>query len=129
MEIAFFIINAFISLAYGLLAVFFARRVKLPPGDPKAGWRTIIALIFASLFFIGCAHTHADLAYHAYIGELHGHWFSPLAVTSHALQGIGGLGFLIFASLWVKITIFDKKDFEKEIVKAENGGERHSTSD
>ena len=110
---AFIITNWIIAFGYAALAFFFGARVRLPR-EKRQGWRTIVALVFAAMFFVGCAHTHIDLAIWATQGELVHHWFSPLNVISHVLQGIGGLGFWIFASLWVQINIYDKKDYSRK---------------
>jgi hypothetical protein len=116
--IIFFVVNAIVAVCYGLLAIFFAKRVRLP-AKKMAGWRTILALIFAALFFIGCAHTHIELAILAYHGLLHAHWLGWPTVLSHVLQSIGGLGFLVLASRWVELSIYDKHDFDSEIYDAE----------
>lgn len=118
MVTAFIVTNIVIAIGYALLAVFFAMRLRLPR-QKLQGWRTIVTFIFAAMFFVGCAHTHIDLALWGAQGELIHHWFSPLNVASHILQGIGGIGFWLFATLWVKITIFDRKDFEKKIKTVE----------
>ncbi len=115
----FVVVNGIVALGYGLLAIFFAARLRLPRKKLE-GWRTIVALTFAAMFFVGCAHTHIDLALWAAQGNLIEHWYSPLNVLSHTLQAIGGLGFWIFATIWVRITIEDKRDYNRRVEEIES---------
>lgn len=125
----FFVINALIALCYGLLAFFFARRVRLPRASMRAGWRTVVALVFAAMFFIGCAHTHTELAVLAYQDGLNPHWTEWHTIMSHSFQAVGGLGFFILASKWVTLNIFDRHAYEETLTRVEkeieNGDERH----
>lgn len=110
-------INVVIAISYALLAWFFGKRIILPEGSMKKGWRVLLALAFAAMFFVGCAHTHIDLAIDAFQHNLHGaHWTSWWNQVSHVFQAIGGLGFYTLASRWVKLNIFDKQYYE-EIAK------------
>lgn len=111
---AFTYINAVIALSYGLLASFFATRLKLPPGSER-NWLTVLACIGATIFFVGCAHTHIDLAYWSGTGQLREHWFSWWNVLSHFLQGVGGLIFWVLATFYLQINIFDKRHYERTI--------------
>lgn len=109
----FAIINIVIASAYGLLAWFFIKRIVLPTKSLKDNWRVILTFIFAGLFFIGCSHTHIDLALDAWSGHLHGHWNVWWNQLSHILQAIGGFGFYILATKWVQLNIFDKRSYQK----------------
>lgn len=114
---AFSLINAAIALCYGLLAVYFATRLKLPSG-PGRSYLPVLAWGSLGLFFIGCAHTHLDLAIWSATDNLMDHWFSWWNVLSHLLQAIGGLVFWVLATFYLQINIFDKRHYEKTVGSA-----------
>lgn len=106
-------INVVISLSYGLLAMFFATRLKLP--GKQTNRLSLLACLGAMFFFIGCAHTHIDLAYWSGTGGLREHWFSWWNVLSHLLQAVGGLTFWVLATFFLQINIFDKRHYEQTL--------------
>lgn len=114
----FVVVNGIIALSYGMLAIFFARKIRLTGGF-KHNWRALTALAFAAIFFIGCAHTHFDLMIYGMEEHINEHWFSWWNVSSHVLQAIGGIGFYILATKWIECQIYDKKDYDehKEQIK------------
>lgn len=107
-------INVGIALSYGLLAFFFASRIKLPKSVDRNPL-TILACAGAMLFFIGCAHTHVDLAFWSATDNLKAHWYSWFNVLSHGLQGLGGLTFWVLATFYLQVNIFDKRHYERTI--------------
>lgn len=111
----FTIINGLISFSYGLLAFYFARRIKLPTGKRDRNPLVFLAMFGAILFFVGCAHTHLDLALWSGSGELAKHWYSWGNVFSHVLQGIGGLTFWVLATFFLQFNIYDKRHYNRTI--------------
>lgn len=108
----FMTINIVIALAYGLLAIFFVKRIKLPSRHERH-WLTMVACVGAAIFFVGCAHTHIDLAYWAQTDDLKQHWYTWWNVVSHLLQAIGGITFWILATFYLQVSVFDKRHYEK----------------
>lgn len=116
----FVIVNATIAGCYGLLALYFVKRIKLP-GKKDRNPLTILACIGAGLFFVGCAHTHLDLTVWAMERELKPHWYSWWNVLSHFLQAVGGITFWVLATYYLQLNIFDKKHYEKTQKEVLNG--------
>lgn len=108
----FTVTNGFIALAYGLLAIFFIRRTRLPSKEERNPL-VLLASVGAFFFFVGCAHTHIDLMIWSNEGQLQEHWYSWWNVLSHLLQGLGGFTFWALATFYLKISIFDKRHYDK----------------
>jgi MFS family permease len=105
-------VNLAIALCYGLLAIYFIQRIKLPNRKERHPL-TILACIGAGLFFVGCAHTHLDLVIGSMTDELMQHWYSWWNVISHALQALGGITFWILATFYLQLNIYDKRHYDK----------------
>lgn len=114
---AFTVVNAFIALSYGLLAFYFIRRIKLPRGKDRNPL-TVIAMVGAVFFFVGCAHTHLDLALWSAEDKLIDHWYTWVNLISHFLQGAGGLTFWVLATFFLQLNIFDKRHYERTLEQA-----------
>lgn len=115
----FTVINIFIAVTYALLAFFFATRLKLP-GSGEANPLSILACVGAMFFFVGCAHTHIDLAYWSGTEVLRQHWYSWWNVLSHLLQGVGGLTFWVLATFFLQVNIFDKRHYDQTMKNLED---------
>lgn len=111
MRTVFYIANGLIALDYLLIAVLWVKRIKLPRKRHRNIGATV-AMGAATVFFVGCAHTHIDLLYEAYVGTLEGHWYTWWNVTSHVAQGLGGAVFWLLATYYLQLNIFDKKHYE-----------------
>lgn len=102
------LVHLAIALANLLLAFFFINRVTFPQ-KRRAGWRVIVVLLFATIFFTSGAIANIDLAIEVFNSNPQ----KTGILLTNIGQAVGGLGFWLLGMKWVKVSFFDKKNFEE----------------
>lgn len=102
--------NVIIALAYLGIGLYVAPKFSIAAGRFGAQAARLAGL----LFFVTCAGTHIELAYHAAQSpDLVGDWFhSAHGLIIHTVQGLAGWAFTVLAVRFLNVRIMNKTHYE-----------------
>jgi hypothetical protein len=117
-----------IALAFGGLAWFVVRRVKIPKLPTYRHPFTLFAGAALIVLFLGSLLTHLVLSWNAVQGTLEPSWVQWWTVGMLLAKAIAGIAFWFIAVRHLQVNIFDKEHYD-EMTKTQREGELETQFD